>query len=202
MEPIVEKNLLTAIYLRESRGGGPTLAEQKEEIQNHLLRIGLKSKVSFYEDADSDRQGYQSLIKFLSLGVHKLLICWSADRLDSVFDDLNETISFLGDLEVKDVRFIALSSAFDTKNLVNPFSEVLRVVEESKSSLKSERTKSSIEVARKAGRVIGRPTRQYEDIQQLRQSGNSIRVIANKLGISTSTVQAALKRDPKDPPLD
>lgn len=187
-----------AVYLRDTEDLDISLDQQRDAARNFVRTTGLENTITFYEDrANAERVEYQNLIKFVMMGVHNLVVCWSADQLDFVFDDLTESTAFMRDLENLDVRFVALKNGFDTQNLIHPFTAILKLVSESKVALKAERMKIGIQAAKQVGKIIGRPPRQFEDILQLRQNRVSIRAIAEQLGISSSTVQAALKRQPK-----
>ncbi len=185
-----------AIYLRTSGTDGTSAEEQLNAILSEIDPNGCFVDTRIYFDSDtSNRTGFKSLTESLIEGKHRVLATFSADRLDLAFNQINNALLFMKQLETSKVRLVLVNSKFDSSYVKNPFTTLLELVTKSKKILRSERARMGLQCARNAGTSIGRPSGQFDkEVRCLRRSGTTIRSIAERLDISTSTVQAALRR--------
>lgn len=191
MNDISKRNI--AIYIRVEPYG-PSENEQKNVVLQHLNSCKKAQDFSLYIDQQSDRKAYASLIEDLSSRKFSELICWKFDRFDLFADSLEDTFEFFERLEKSETCFTSVADNFNSKESTKLFTEIHNMSSQAKATLRAERVKTSLADASKSGKHIGRPlTVDRDAVANLRSQGYSIRNIAASMGISTSTVQAALK---------
>jgi DNA invertase Pin-like site-specific DNA recombinase len=105
-------------------------------------------------------------------------------------------LELLRELEHMKVRLIAVKQTFDTDTpLGKAFFTLAAMFAELERSILIERVRAGMARARAEGKRIGRPARFVDLVQleRLRAEGQSIRQIARRLGVSSSTVAKRLK---------
>jgi len=190
-----------AAYLRVSTQD-QSLELQRNEIENYCKSRGW-SDVVFYEDFGfsgakfSNRDGYRKLVKDARSRKFDTLIVFKLDRIGR---SLIDVVSFLHELQELGIVFIALRDSIDLStssgklltSLIASFAEYER-------NIIRERTIAGLAVAKKRGKIFGRPKRRDDiAIAELRTQGLSIQQIANRLQTSKGSVQASLAAHTKN----
>jgi DNA invertase Pin-like site-specific DNA recombinase len=185
----------TAIYIRSS--DCDAIKKQENTIREYFSeRSNAIDTIQVYSETDrNSRSVFQGMMEDLKTGRISAVASLQADRLDLVFDDHENAIRFLAILESKSVRFIAVDDDFDTQKCGAPYGELLRLVRAAKATLRAERAREGLALAKESGKTIGRPTNGFDNqVRSLRSNGETIRGIALQLGIPASTVQSILER--------
>ncbi len=118
-------------------------------------------------------------------------------KLDRIARSVRHLTQLAADLEELDVALVVLDQAIDTSTSSGRLLfHVLGSIAEFERDLIRERTAAGLAAARRRGRHSGRPRalnrRARARARRLRQSGHSIRAIAQKLGASKSAVAREL----------
>ena len=143
-----------------------------------------------------DRPAYDAVMTALRRG--DVFVVVSLDRAyRSVIDALIE----LDKLQARGIEFLSLSQSFDTRT---PEGKLLYTVcaalAEWERSILSQRTKDGMAAAQRRGRHIGRPSKlsrhdlDWASAQLTQKQPQSLKSLAQQLGVSTSTLRRALKR--------
>lgn len=118
-------------------------------------------------------------------------------RLDRIGRSLRDLLRIAGELEDRGVGLVVLDQAIDTSTPVGRMMfGLLSVIAEYEAAIISERTRASMR-ARPAGKRGGRPRVMTEAkskrARELRSKGMTLKEVALALGVSESSVRAALK---------
>lgn len=171
--------------------------EQNYEMQIQALRnAGCEKIFSEKESGNSDdRREFKKTLTFLREG--DTLIVWKLDRLGR---SVSQSSRVLETLKEKKVSVVSLIENIDTRTIFGEwlfyFASIFAEME--RNSI-IERTKAGIKFAREQGVRIGRPPKMTEDnieiIRELLKAGWTIKKIAEKLGISQSSIYAYFPSD-------
>lgn len=171
--------------------------EQNYEMQIQALRnAGCEKIFSEKESGNSDdRREFKKTLIFLREG--DTLIVWKLDRLGR---SVSQSSRVLETLKEKKVSVVSLIENIDTRTIFGEwlfyFASIFAEME--RNSI-IERTKAGIKFAREQGVRIGRPPKMTEDnieiIRELLKAGWTIKKIAEKLGISQSSIYAYFPSD-------
>ena len=197
------KGANVGLYLRVSTGG-QTVANQKRELEDMAKRAGRKI-VGVYQDKGSGakgRNGRPELDRMLNDATRrrfKKLLVWDLSRLGRSLRDL---ISITDQLQELAIDLYVHKDAIDTATASGRlFFHIVGAIGEFERERMRERINAGLARAKAEGKKLGRPegstkdkVKHQADIVSLRDAGMSIRKIAGALSVSTSTVQAALKR--------
>ncbi len=123
-----------------------------------------------------------------------MVAAWSVDRLGRSLRDL---VTFLGELQAKDVDLYLHVQGLDTSTPAGrAMFGMLGVFAEFERSLIQERVRAGLERARARGKRLGRPPSltpaQVDGVRHDRSEGTSLRQLAAKYGTTTGTVQRVL----------
>lgn len=190
-----------ALYARVSTGG------QDAEIQSHDLRAYAERRgVEFELYVDQAVSGR----KDRRPGLDRLLDDARRRRVDAVvvtkLDRLARSVRHLTELaatfEGLGVDLVVLDQGIDTSTPGGRLLfHVLAAVGEFEVDLIRERTRAGVAAARRKGRHPGRPrtldAEGVRRVKRLQASKNSIRRIAQVLGVGRGTVERALKETPR-----
>lgn len=171
--------------------------EQNYEMQIQALRnAGCEKFFSEKESGNSDdRREFKKALTFLREG--DTLIVWKLDRLGR---SISQSSRVLETLKEKKVSVVSLIENIDTRTIFGEwlfyFASIFAEME--RNSI-IERTKAGIKFAREQGVRIGRPPKMTEDnieiIRELLKAGWTVKKIAEKLGISQSSIYAYFPSD-------
>lgn len=171
--------------------------EQNYEMQIQALRnAGCEKIFSEKESGNSDdRREFKKVLTFLREG--DTLIVWKLDRLGR---SISQSSRVLETLKEKKVSVVSLIENIDTRTIFGEwlfyFASIFAEME--RNSI-IERTKAGIKFAREQGVRIGRPPKMTEDnieiIRELLKAGWTVKKIAEKLGISQSSIYAYFPSD-------
>ena len=198
------KRANVALYLRVSTDG-QTVANQKRELEGMAKRAEWKI-VEVYQDKGisgaKGRNGRPELDRMLNDATRrrfKKLLVWDLSRLGRSLRDL---ISITDQLQELAIDLYVHKDAIDTATASGRlFFHIVGAIGEFERERMRERINAGLARAKAEGKKLGRPegstkdkVKHQADIVSLRDAGMSIRKIAGALSVSTSTVQAALKR--------
>jgi len=171
--------------------------EQNYEMQIHeLKKFGCEKIFSEKESGNSDtRKELKKAFDFLREG--DTLVVWKLDRLGR---GVSKSSRYLDLLKQKRVSIVSLTENIDTRTKIGEmlFHFVSIFAEQERNNI-IERTKAGIQFAREQGIRIGRPPKMTEDnieiIRELLKAGWTVKRIAEKLGISQSSIYAYFPSD-------
>ena len=193
-----------ALYLRVSTGG-QTVANQRRELEDMADRAGWKI-IDVYQDEGisgaKGRNGRPALDRMLNDATRrhfKKLLVWDLSRLGRSLRDL---ISITDHFQEVGIDLYVHKDAIDTGTASGRlFFHIVGAIGEFERERIRERINAGLARAKAEGKRLGRPSgtskskvKHQAEIASLRGAGMSIRKIAGTVRVSTSTVQAALKR--------
>ncbi len=202
------KGVNVAVFLRVSTGG-QSVANQRLELEDMAKRAGW-TIVEVYQDTGisgaKGRNGRPELDRMLNDATRrrfKKLLVWDLSRLGRSLRDL---ISITDQFQELGIDLYVHKDAIDTATASGRlFFHIVGAIGEFERERIRERINAGLARAKAEGTRLGRPVGTTKDkvkhqteIVSLRDAGVSIRKIAGALSVSTSTVQAALKRDHAD----
>jgi DNA invertase Pin-like site-specific DNA recombinase len=187
-----------AFYARVSTDG-QTVQNQLDELTEVASRCGWQVIATFVDHGISGTKGREkrpqldNLLKAVARREVDMVAAWSVDRLGRSLKDL---ISFLSELQAKDIDLFLLKQGVDT---TTPFGramfQMLGVFAEFEAAMIQERVRAGVARAKrrgtKSGRPIGRPKldgKREAAVRAALTSGTGILKVAKTLGIGTGTV--------------
>lgn len=189
-----------AIYLRCSTKKQEA-ESQKREVEKYLKSEGIKSNccklyIDYQSGKSMKRPQLNKLQEEMLRGKVHSIYLYSLDRLSRAGTE--SVMSFLSIANSKGIKVEFISDKYLNhsdpliKNiLITVISELAR--KEREKIVK--RVVAGIENARINGKKLGRPPINcHQEVFELRESGKSLQVIANELGISKSSVHKTLKK--------
>lgn len=198
------KGTNVALYIRVSTEG-QTIANQKRELEDVVEQAGWKI-VEVYQDqgisGTKGRNGRPGLDRMLDDATRrrfKKLLVWDLTRLGRSVRDLCDISD---QLQERGIDLYVHKDAIDTGTASGRlYFHIVGAIGEFESERIRERINAGLERAKAEGKTLGRPkgsnkakVKHQDNIVALRSSGMSIRKIASTIQVSTSTVQAALKK--------
>lgn len=185
----------TAIYTRVSTKDQELgLESQKRSISLFLASKGIYEYLEYIDHGisakDTDRPQFKAMLNDAKLGNIQLLVVWKLDRLSRKLGDLLEVIKALDNFGTK---LISIHENIDmTTSHGVAMMQMIGVFAELERNMCSERTKAALAVLKANGQKLGPPIKIGNEIKSkvlnLRNENMSIRLIAQKLNISASTV--------------
>jgi DNA invertase Pin-like site-specific DNA recombinase len=185
-----------ALYLRVS------IADQDAESQSREVRAFASARGlevgETYQDvgisgARARRPGRDQLLKDTWRGKFQAVVVWDLSRIAR--STLN-ALELLREFEQVKVRLIAVKQTFDTDSpLGKAFFTLAAMFAELERAILIERVRAGMARARAEGKRIGRPIRpvDLQHLERLREQGLSIRQMARRLNVPSSTVAKRLK---------
>jgi DNA invertase Pin-like site-specific DNA recombinase len=185
-----------AFYLRVS-SDSQTIDCQRPDVER-LARARGFEVVHVYEESASaakHRPEHERMMKDAKRGKFKTLVVWALDRFGrSMTGNLADVLELdrVG-VTVVSVRESWLDTGGPVRSLLIA---IFSWVAEQERARLVERTRAGIEAARRRGARIGRPRARLDrdQLRELRAQGLSVRQIAERMGVGTSTVQRHLAR--------
>ena len=193
-----------ALYLRISTPNekfGQTTENQLPELTSYCDRMDYEI-VKIYEDQVSGaksrerRPAYNELCKDAFLKKFDVVIAWDVSRWGR---SLKEFITFLADMDEKQIGVVAVKNGLDTSSSSGRLMmKMISVFEEWNREILIERTKAGLARTQANGTKLGRPKitnpKMTDEILALRDEKKSIRAIAAEIGVSAGTVQRELRK--------
>lgn len=189
-----------ALYARVStRDKGQNADNQLGEMRDFCRRQGWII-VQQYADFISGKRGdnrveFQRMLADAERRTFDLLLFWSLDRLSR--EGAVATLNYLERLTAAGVSWRSLTEPYlDSCGMFkDAVLAILAVVAKQERVRLSERTLAGLEVARKAGRIGGRPRSIFsrDEVSRLRAEGKSLAQIAKAVGISKTAAARAVK---------
>lgn len=172
--------------------------EQTVALQLDCLKAAGCEKIFWdkgVSGATTRRDGLDAALGALRPG--DTLVVWKLDRLGR---SLKFLVDLIEDMNAMGFGFISLTDGIDTTTLAGEVVyQIVAVIAQFERKLISERTKAGMLAAKSRGKRIGRPPKlKPEDVlkahRQIRQDGRSVEEIAERCGVSSSTVSRAIRR--------
>ncbi len=168
---------------------------QKDELLTFLKSRGYELYGVFEDKAtgtNGNRAQFKELMAAARAKEFQVLLVWKMDRL---FRSLKDLILTLQELEELGISFISLKDSIDlTTSSGRLMMQIIGAFAEFEASVIRERVRAGLKNAKAKGKRLGRPKMRDDcKIIALRQEGFSIRQIATKLQIATSSIQHAIK---------
>lgn len=171
---------------------------QKREILAHIASRGLQD-FEIYEDkgysgTKDARPALKRLMADCRAGKVRTVICWKLDRL---FRSLRHLINTLDEFSRLGLEFVALRDSIDlSTHSGRLMMQLLGAFAEFESSVTRERVNAGLDNARAKGKRLGRRPKPIPEaeMQELLARGATHVELSRALGVSTKTIQRALKR--------
>jgi DNA invertase Pin-like site-specific DNA recombinase len=188
-----------ALYARVSTDG-QSVENQLEELKGIAFRHNWQV-ISIFSDrgisGTKGREGrpqFDKLLRAVNSREVDMVAAWSVDRLGR---SLQHLVSFLGDLQAKDVNLFLLKQGLDTSTPSGrAMFQMLGVFAEFEAAMIRERVRAGVARAKrngtKSGRPIGRPkldVKREKAVRTALAAGSGILSVAKKVGVGTGTVQ-------------
>jgi DNA invertase Pin-like site-specific DNA recombinase len=190
-----------AIYARVSTLNGQTTRNQIRELEEVALKAGWEVAGVFDEQGVSGAKGrgqrpeLDKLLKAVTRREVDVVMAWSVDRLGRSLTDL---VGIMQEIRGAGRDLYLHKQGLDTSTPAGKaMFGMLGVFAEFERDMIRERVQAGLARAKADGKRLGRPTLSAttkRQVLQLKNEGVSIRSIAQKLGIGTSSVQRILKR--------
>ena len=188
------------LYARVSTHDQQTLPMQLAAMRQYVRKRGWTVAIEVQEVASGakERPERQRLIDAAKRRDVDAIVVWRLDRWGRSVADL---VTTLHDLTTVDVGFISLNEALDlTTPSGRALAGMLAVFAEFERDILRDRVRAGIAQARKEGKPHGRPrtaARLVGQMRELRKEGVSNRKIAERLGVSRTSVIRLLSRPTK-----
>ena len=188
------------LYARVSTHDQQTLPMQLAAMRQYARKRGWTVAIEVQEVASGakDRPERQRIIDAARRRDVDAIVVWRLDRWGRSVADL---VTTLHDLATVDVGFISLNEALDlTTPSGRALAGMLAVFAEFERDILRDRVRAGIAQARKEGKPHGRPktaAKLVGQMRELRKEGVSNRKIAERLGVSRTSVIRLLGRSTK-----
>lgn len=193
-----------ALYARVS-----TLAVQHPEMQlaelrSYVSRRGWELAGEYVDEGVSgskeSRPALNRLMQDASRREFDIVLVWKIDRFGR---SVKHLINTLADLDSCGVAFASLRDNLDLSTPSGRLMfQIIGAMAEFERALTLERVRAGLNNARRNGKRLGRPRRvvDLDSIARMKAEGNSLRDIAEKLGVSYGTVRMRLAGDERKTP--
>jgi DNA invertase Pin-like site-specific DNA recombinase len=193
-----------ALYVRVSTDG-QTVQNQLGELRQVAGRHGWHIVHTYADEGISGIKGregrpeFDKLLKAIARREVDMVAAWSVDRLGRSLKDL---VSFLSDLQAKEVDLFLYQQGLDTSTPSGrAMFQMLGVFSEFEAAMIRDRVRTGVARAQKhgtkSGKAIGRPKLSEEIELVIRKellSGRGQLAIAKSLGVGTGTVSRVAKQ--------
>ena len=159
------------------------------EVIDHYLDEGISGSKGRDKRPEFDR-----LLKDANRKKFDGILVWSIDRLGR---SLQHLVSFLNDIQVKDIDLYVQQQGIDTATMTGKMMfQMCGVFAEFERNIIRERVKSGLDRAKKSGKTLGRPTNVSGNTKatviELRNTGMSMNKICKTLSIGSGTLYRLL----------
>ena len=187
-----------AIYARVStKDKGQDTENQMEQLRKYAEAQSWKIKeyVDHETGKHANREAFQRLFDAASRREFGIVLVWALDRFTR--EGVAETFIHIQKLRSYGVEFESLTEAhFRTTGPAGELMIAIAAWIAKQERLRiSERTKAGLAIARKQGRVGGRPGKVFDRrrARELRSQQMSWRAIGRELGVARSSIRKALR---------
>ena len=177
-----------------------TVSNQLNDLREVANRSGwevidqyLDEGISWSKGRDK-RPEFDRLLKDANRKKFDGILVWSVDRLGR---SLQHLVSFLNDIQVKDIDLYIHQQGIDTATMTGKMMfQMCGVFAEFERNIIRERVKSGLDRAKKSGKTLGRPTNVSGNTKatviELRNTGMSMNKICKTLSIGSGTLYRLL----------
>jgi len=191
-----------AMYLRVSKDEQET-DNQRPDLKRLARARGLRVVVEYEEkvSAAKVRPEFDAMMRDAHQGKFEVLLIWALDRFGrSMVGNLQAVL----ELDRRGVEVVSVREPWlDTGGAVRPLLVAIFswVAEQERAQLIA-RTKAGLDRARRRGVRLGRPVRRVDvkRARELEEQGASLRAIAKRLKVPTTTLDRALRCSEKGSP--
>jgi DNA invertase Pin-like site-specific DNA recombinase len=182
-----------ALYARSSTRG-QKLTAQLEALRDYAAHRGGEA-LEFVDRGVSGAQDRRPALDRLMEAVRRREVnAVAITKLDRMARSVRHLTEVAAELEAVRVSLVVLDQAIDTGTPSGQLLfNVLGSIAEFERDLIRERVSAGLKAAKRRGQQLGRPpaldARGIARARRLRASGHSVRAIAGKLGVGSSTVQ-------------
>ena len=177
-----------------------TVSNQLNDLREVANRSGWEVIDQYLDEGISGSKGrdkrpeFDRLLKDANRKKFDGILVWSVDRLGR---SLQHLVSFLNDIQVKDIDLYIHQQGIDTATMTGKMMfQMCGVFAEFERNIIRERVKSGLDRAKKSGKTLGRPTNVSENTKatviELRDTGMSMNKICKTLSIGSGTLYRLL----------
>jgi DNA invertase Pin-like site-specific DNA recombinase len=198
--PIGTTKMATGFYARVS-SRKQDQASQLPDLERYARTIeGEGEEVVWYNDKATgktmDRAGWRALEQDIRTGKITRVVCWRLDRLGRTASGLT---ALFDELVSRKVNLVSIRDGLDLSTPAGRLmSGVLASVAQYETEIRSERSMAGMEVARAAGKHMGRPKgistaikvtdEKRAAVIRLKKEGESVSAIARTVSLSRNTI--------------
>jgi len=191
-----------ALYCRVSTNHGQDPELQLQELREYAASRGWKIMQEYVDQGVSGSKDSRPALNRLMSDAHQrkidAVLVWKLDRFGR---SLRHLVNALAELEALGVAFISLRDNLDLSTPSGRLMfQIIGAMAEFERSLIQERVKAGLRNAKAKGQRLGRPRADVDEaeVEALRGSGASWRVVAEKLGVGVGTVHRIGQRRSKN----
>ena len=177
-----------------------TVSNQLNDLREVASRNGWVVIDEYLDEGISGSKGrdkrpeFDRLLKDANRKKFDGILVWSVDRLGR---SLQHLVSFLNDIQVKDIDLYIHQQGIDTATMTGKMMfQMCGVFAEFERNIIRERVKSGLDRAKKSGKTLGRPTNVSGNTKatviELRNTGMSMNKICKTLSIGSGTLYRLL----------
>ena len=177
-----------------------TVSNQLNDLREVANRSGWEVIDQYLDEGISGSKGWDKrpefdrLLKDANRKKFDGILVWSVDRLGR---SLQHLVSFLNDIQVKDIDLYIHQQGIDTATMTGKMMfQMCGVFAEFERNIIRERVKSGLDRAKKSGKTLGRPTNVSGNTKatviELRNTGMSMNKICKTLSIGSGTLYRLL----------
>jgi DNA invertase Pin-like site-specific DNA recombinase len=177
-----------------------TVSNQLNDLREVANRSGWEVIDQYLDEGISGSKGrdkrpeFDRLLKDANRKKFDGILVWSVDRLGR---SLQHLVSFLNDIQVKDIDLYIHQQGIDTATMTGKMMfQMCGVFAEFERNIIRERVKSGLDRAKKSGKTLGRPTNVSGNTKatviELRNTGMSMNKICKTLSIGSGTLYRLL----------
>ena len=179
-----------------------TVSNQLNDLREVANRSGWEVIDQYLDEGISGSKGrdkrpeFDRLLKDANRKKFDGILVWSVDRLGR---SLQHLVSFLNDIQVKDIDLYIHQQGIDTATMTGKMMfQMCGVFAEFERNIIRERVKSGLDRAKKSGKTLGRPTNVSGNTKatviELRNTGMSMNKICKTLSIGSGTLYQLLDK--------
>jgi DNA invertase Pin-like site-specific DNA recombinase len=189
-----------AIYARVSTKDKQDTDNQLNQLQDFCVSQKWsvqKVYIDRVSGKSAERPAFQDMFEAASRREFDILLFWSLDRLSR--EGVVQTLNHLERLNGYGVGYRSFTEAYldSTGVFREAVISILATIAKQERIRLSERVVAGLQRARKQGRIGGRPIASFDRKKALalRKKGESLRMIADKVGTTAATLQRFLKSE-------